>query len=97
MFNFNSLLTFTVLALSMRANAAIGPVTDLAITNAEISPDGFSRQAVLAGGTFPGSLITGNKVCLTIYSKSLTSTKPTHSRVTTSKSMLSTLFPTLIC
>nr|QMP96877.1 laccase C precursor [Cerrena sp.] len=61
MFNFNSLLSFAVLALSMRANAAIGPITDLEITNAEISPDGFSRQAVLAGGTFPGSLITGNK------------------------------------
>lgn len=62
MFNFNSLLTFTVLALSMRANAAIGPVTDLEITNADISPDGFSRAAVLAGGSFPGPLITGNKV-----------------------------------
>nr|AID59411.1 laccase 3 precursor [Cerrena sp. HYB07] len=61
MFNFNSLLTFTVLALSMRANAAIGPVTDLEITNADISPDGFSRAAVLAGGSFPGPLITGNK------------------------------------
>nr|ACZ58368.1 laccase [Cerrena sp. WR1] len=61
MINFNSLLTFTVLALSMRAHAAIGPVTDLTITNATISPDGFSRQAVLAGGVFPGPLITGNK------------------------------------
>lgn len=78
MFNFNSLLSFAVLALSMRANAAIGPITDLEITNAEISPDGFSRQAVLAGGTFPGSLITGNKVCLPIYDHPLTRRRINH-------------------
>nr|5E9N_A Chain A, Laccase 2 [Steccherinum murashkinskyi] len=40
--------------------AQIGPVTDLHITNANISPDGFSRPAVLAGGTFPGPTIAGN-------------------------------------
>ncbi|KZP13896.1 multicopper oxidase [Athelia psychrophila] len=42
-------------------HAAIGPITDLAITNADIAPDGFTRSTVLAGGTFPGALITGNK------------------------------------
>ncbi|KZP11724.1 multicopper oxidase [Athelia psychrophila] len=41
--------------------AAIGPVTDLVIANADIAPDGFTRSTVLAGGTFPGALITGNK------------------------------------
>lgn len=41
------------------AFAAIGPVTDLQIVNKFISPDGFNRSTVLAGGTFPGPLITG--------------------------------------
>lgn len=35
--------------------------TDLRIVNRVISPDGFNRSAVLAGGTFPGSLIQGQK------------------------------------
>ncbi|KAF9076431.1 laccase lcc6 [Rhodocollybia butyracea] len=39
----------------------IGPVTDLVIENADIAPDGFTRAAVLAGGTYPGPLITGSK------------------------------------
>ncbi|TFK64355.1 hypothetical protein BDN72DRAFT_872083 [Pluteus cervinus] len=43
------------------ANAAIGPVGDLPITNVEIAPDGVSRPAVVAGGSFPGLLIQGNK------------------------------------
>ena len=41
---------------------SIGPVADLPIVNKEIAPDGFSRAAVLAGGTFPGPLIVGHKV-----------------------------------
>ncbi|THH32865.1 hypothetical protein EUX98_g1350 [Antrodiella citrinella] len=49
-----------VIALSVSVHAAIGPVADLHITNANVSLDGFSRPAVLAGGTFPGALITGN-------------------------------------
>nr|AAB35061.1 laccase II isozyme {N-terminal} [Trametes versicolor, ATCC 20869, Peptide Partial, 30 aa] [Trametes versicolor] len=28
----------------------IGPVADLTITNAAVSPDGFSRQAVVVNG-----------------------------------------------
>ncbi|KAF7309247.1 Laccase I [Mycena indigotica] len=43
------------------AYAAIGPVAELEIVNKIIAPDGFSRSAVLAGGTFPGPLIRGNK------------------------------------
>ncbi|KAF9259968.1 laccase [Marasmius fiardii PR-910] len=39
----------------------IGPVADLPIVNAPISPDGFSRSSVLPGGTFPGPVITGQK------------------------------------
>jgi len=34
---------------------------DLPIINANIAPDGFTRPAVLAGGTFPGPTIRGNK------------------------------------
>lgn len=49
-------------ALVGRAYAAIGPVTDLTISNAAISPDGFTRDAVVMNGVFPGPLITGNKV-----------------------------------
>ncbi|KAL6309377.1 Cupredoxin [Sparassis latifolia] len=43
------------------AFAAIGPTTDLTIINADIAPDGYLRPAVLAGGTFPGPVIAGNK------------------------------------
>jgi hypothetical protein len=32
------------LLLARQADAAIGPVTDLRITNAVISPDGFNRS-----------------------------------------------------
>ncbi|KAF7319806.1 Laccase G [Mycena kentingensis (nom. inval.)] len=41
--------------------AAIGPTADLTLTNAEIAPDGFTRQAVLVNGGHPGPLITANK------------------------------------
>ncbi|KAJ7913038.1 yellow laccase [Mycena leptocephala] len=41
--------------------AAIGPSASLEIVNRKIAPDGFSRSSVLAGGTFPGPLIKGNK------------------------------------
>ena len=44
------------------AHAAIGPVADLHITNANISPDGYSRAAILAGGSYPGPLIRAKKV-----------------------------------
>ncbi|KAI0246641.1 laccase T2 copper depleted [Lactifluus subvellereus] len=39
----------------------IGPDTDLVIQNAPIAPDGFLREATLAGDIFPGPLIVGNK------------------------------------
>nr|AAO38869.1 laccase [Rigidoporus microporus] len=61
MFRFNTFSTLIPLALSLGVRAAIGPVADLHISNANISPDGFTRAAVLAGGSFPGPLITGNK------------------------------------
>ncbi|KDR80952.1 hypothetical protein GALMADRAFT_60685 [Galerina marginata CBS 339.88] len=55
-----------LLALLPCTLAAIGPTADLVIANKNISPDGFSRTAVLAGPSaaevaFPGPLITGTK------------------------------------
>lgn len=46
-------------SLPLLVTAAIGPVADLNIVNSKISPDGYTRSAVLAGGVFPGPLITG--------------------------------------
>ncbi|KAI0290169.1 laccase [Russula brevipes] len=55
-------LVVTLAALSGKVSAvAIGPTTDLPIKNGMVSPDGFSRAAVLAGNSFPGPLITGTK------------------------------------
>ncbi|KZT00572.1 multicopper oxidase [Laetiporus sulphureus 93-53] len=45
----------------LTVSASIGPVTDLTIVNADITPDGFMRQAVLANGVYPGPAIVGNK------------------------------------
>ncbi|THH00638.1 hypothetical protein EW026_g1910 [Hermanssonia centrifuga] len=53
--------TLAAACLPVLVHGAIGPIADLAIVNAEVNPDGFSRQAVLAGGTFPGPVITGTK------------------------------------
>ncbi|KAG5652312.1 Acyl-coenzyme A oxidase 2 [Sphagnurus paluster] len=54
------------LFLVSKVYAGIGPTTDLHIVNKVISPDGFSRSAVVAGGTaasadYPGPLITATK------------------------------------
>ena len=57
---------FTAILFAASTYAAIGPVTDLVISNADIAPDGFKRAAVVANGVFPGPLIAGDKVSLTI-------------------------------
>ena len=62
MVNFQSLLSYTLLSLVGPACAGIGPVTDLTITNAQISPDGYVRDAVVTNKVFPAPLITGKKV-----------------------------------
>ncbi|KAF9459163.1 multicopper redoxase [Collybia nuda] len=60
-----NLVSVPVLALALSflgvTEAAIGPVAELEIVNRDISPDGFKRSTVLAGGTFPGPLITATK------------------------------------
>ncbi|TFK97223.1 laccase [Pterulicium gracile] len=43
------------------ALAAIGPVADLRIFNADVNPDGYRRKAATAGGAVTGPLIVGNK------------------------------------
>ena len=66
MVNGNSYAAVASLVLSsivLPSLGAIGPVTDLAIVNGPIAPDGISRDAVLADGTFPGPVIAGYTVC----------------------------------
>ncbi|KAG1732007.1 laccase [Suillus paluster] len=46
--------------LNSRSNT-LGPQTNLIISNKVISPDGFTRSATLAGGTFPGPIIAATK------------------------------------
>jgi iron transport multicopper oxidase len=58
------ILPAALVALSAVASAyaSIGPSASISIVNKVISPDGFPRSAVLAGGTFPGPVIRGKKV-----------------------------------
>ncbi|KAI0360992.1 laccase [Trametes cingulata] len=60
MSKFQSLLALVVASLTAVALASVGPVADLTISNGEISPDGFARQAVLVNGQSPGPIIAGN-------------------------------------
>ncbi|KAF9255623.1 laccase [Marasmius fiardii PR-910] len=55
---FNLLLPLTFVGY---VSASIGPVANLTISNGDVSPDGFTRSAVLPGGTHPGPLIVGQK------------------------------------
>ncbi|CAK5284939.1 unnamed protein product [Mycena citricolor] len=60
MFSFRTLLSLTA-AARMASGHIIGPVGYyLEVVNQTIAPDGVPRAAVLAGGTFPGPLITGD-------------------------------------
>ncbi|KAI3604175.1 laccase [Moniliophthora roreri] len=55
-----SFVTASVLLGSVHA-VVIGPEGDLVLSNKVVSPDGFSRSAIVAGGTLNGALIVGNK------------------------------------
>nr|ACO53431.1 laccase 5 [Trametes sp. C30] len=61
MANFRSLLSYITLSLVASAYAALGPVADLVISNAAIAPDGFTRDAIVVNGVFPGPLIQAQK------------------------------------
>ncbi|KAI0059380.1 laccase [Artomyces pyxidatus] len=53
-------LVFVLASLASVAHSAVVS-QDLHIVNQILSPDGYSRDTVLAGDTFPGPLISGNK------------------------------------
>ena len=42
--------------------SSVGTVGDLTISNKDITPDGYTRAAVVVNNQFPGPLIKGNKV-----------------------------------
>ncbi|KAJ7625705.1 laccase [Roridomyces roridus] len=50
-----------LLSTTSLAATVLGPVANLPIVNKVIAPDGYKRSAVLAGGQFPGPLISANK------------------------------------
>ncbi|KAF7351524.1 Laccase A [Mycena sanguinolenta] len=54
-------LLFVATCLISTSLASIGPSGDLTLTNGDVAPDGFTRQAVLVNGQVPGPLITANK------------------------------------
>ncbi|KAJ7153885.1 laccase 1 [Mycena crocata] len=47
--------------VSLAGAVSIGPTADIRIINANVSPDGFTRSAVLANGLVPGPTIVGKK------------------------------------
>ena len=56
---------FAILALGANAYASIGPIADLVVSNAVVSPDGYERDAIVVNGVFPAPLITGKRVSRT--------------------------------
>ncbi|KAH8111779.1 laccase [Phellopilus nigrolimitatus] len=55
------LSSLAILSLSFSRQALAAVVRhDLNIVNAQLAPDGFTRSTVVANGTFPGPLISGN-------------------------------------
>ncbi|KAI0030502.1 laccase [Vararia minispora EC-137] len=57
----NTWSLFSVALFFAHALAAIGPSATLTLSNVQLSPDGNSRDTVVANAQFPGPLITGNK------------------------------------
>ncbi|KAJ7117223.1 laccase 2 precursor [Mycena crocata] len=55
------LAAFCIFSIVVESYAAMGPDGTLVVANKVISPDGFRRSTVLAGGTFPAPLIRGSK------------------------------------
>ncbi|KAH9963707.1 Cupredoxin [Lactifluus volemus] len=53
--------SFFLLTIISGVACVIGPNGVLTIKNFDISPDGFTRSATLAEGTFPGPLLKANK------------------------------------
>ena len=61
--SFAASVTLGVLYARM-VSASIGPTADMTISNADVSPDGFTRAAVVVNDVMPGPLVVGNKVRL---------------------------------
>ena len=82
-------VAFVVLAaVAQRSSAALGPESSLDIVNRVIAPDGFTRNTVLAGGTFPGPVIAGYTVCsIASGGQESSFTARNHYRETNSRSM----------
>ncbi|KAJ7142656.1 laccase [Mycena epipterygia] len=55
------LSTALILSALSGTYAAVGPSASIDVFNKFISPDGYSRSAVLADGLFPGPLVQGKK------------------------------------
>jgi hypothetical protein len=62
---FAKVLFASALLEAAAAIQVLGSVATLQITNKVIAPDGISRSTVLAGGTFPGPLISASPVSMT--------------------------------
>ncbi|KAJ7248477.1 multicopper redoxase [Mycena rebaudengoi] len=58
---FSAFFALSLLSSTYATTTPTNKVRTLTIANKKISPDGFTRSAVLAGGTFPGVPITANK------------------------------------
>ena len=86
----------TLLFCSTAFALSIGPVANLHIVNGAVTPDGFTREAVLADGTFPGPLIKGEKVmCVDLVQRPLLMSL--SYRETILSSMLLTISPMKPC
>ncbi|KAJ7757263.1 multicopper redoxase [Mycena maculata] len=58
----HSSILYVLVALTSAYGSTIGPVGDVHLTNQQVSPDGFSRSAIVINGAFPAPLINGYMV-----------------------------------
>jgi iron transport multicopper oxidase len=72
------LIPSVLAAIVLDAALAAQVKMNLPIVNKVIAPDGYSRSATLAGGTFPGPLIQGDPVSLPALSISASVTECTQ-------------------
>ena len=72
-----------VLAAILPSALAVDRVYQFNVANGLVSPDGFSRQAVLVNGIYPGTTITANKGDRLILNVTNNLSDPTMRRSTT--------------
>ena len=61
--SFAALIALSLSYARIAGASMIGPVADMVISNADITPDGYTRAAVVVNGEMPGPIVSGNKVC----------------------------------